>query len=216
MVLHYLYLASMLLSAVLAFIYRKNLKSRLLTIFIPFLFLVFTQELSLFIYVSKWPKASTGIVYNFYNPATAIFFSVLYYRIPFNAPVRKLILWLISVFIAIVIFTYIFIQPVTIYNSYLALAAGVVITCCGIFFLFNYFNLDNRTEEKHWLPVLWITVGLVAFYPVVNISYAFYKQLLAYRADIFGVKLYKVIPQLMSLFMYGCFSYAFFLCKKKN
>lgn len=216
MVLHYLYIGSLFLSALLSFVYRKNLKSRLLILFVPFLFLLFVQELSLFFYVRKWPLASTGIVYNFYNPASALFFSILYYRIPLNAPLRKLIIWLASVYLTIVVLTFTFIQPITIYNSYLALAAGVVITCCGIFFLFNYFNIDNRTQEKHWLPVIWVTIGIVAFYPVVNISFAFYKQLLAYRADIFGVKLYKVIPQLMSIFMYGCFSYAFYLCKKKN
>ncbi len=216
MVLYFIYLACLLSSAFAGFVYRRNLQSRQLFIFIPFLFLLFIQELSLFLYVLQFPTASTGIVYNIYNPISAIFFSVFYYRIPFNAPLRKLITWLIGIYLTVAVFTFTFIQPITIYNSYLSLAAGVVNTCCGIFFLFNYFNLDNRAQEKHWRPVIWITIGVVLFYPVVNISFAFYKHLLAYRADIFGVKLYKVIPQLMSIFMYGLSLYAFYLCKKKN
>jgi hypothetical protein len=66
------------------------------------------------------------------------------------------------------------------------------------------------------LPVIWITIGIVVFYPVVNISFAFYTHLVSYRSDFLGIKLYKVIPQLMSIFMYSCFNYAFYLCKKKN
>lgn len=206
----------MFLSALMAYTYRKDLKSRQLFVFIPFLFYTFLQELALFIYLHNWTNTSTGTVYNFYIPARVIILAGFFYFIPFNAPLRKLILWMVIVYLAITIVTFCFIQPVTIYNSYLSLAAGMIITCCAIFFLFNYFTLDNRTLEKHWRPVVWITVGLVTFFPVVNISFSFYTQLLAYKASIFGVKLYKLIPQFMSIFMYSCFSYAFYLCKKKN
>jgi len=216
MFLYWIYLACLLLSALASFFFRKNLQSRQLSIFIPFLFLLFIQELTLILCVLRWPKISTGIVYNIYQPICVIVMAAFYYSIPFNSSLRKLIIWLLSIYLVVVIFTFAVIQPINIYNSYLSLAGGLVITCNGIFFLFNYFNLDNPTQEKHWLPALWITIGIVAFYPVVNISFAFYKHLVAYRAEIFGLKLYRIIPQLMSIFMYSCFTYAFYLCKKKN
>src|SRR5690606_8798004 len=106
--------------------------------------------------------------------------------------------------------------PISIFNNYISLCTGFMITLCGLLFLFNYFKLDNPAEEKKWLPVIWITIGLVVFFPVVNISFALYKHLLAYQATIFGQKLYRLIPQLMSIFMYTCFARAFYLCQKKN
>jgi len=214
--LHITYLACLLGSAIAAFLYRDDIKSRQLFPFIPFLFLLFTQEVFLFFYSEIYLGRSTGFFYNIYTPINTLFYCYIYSSIPFNASVRKLIGVLSVVFLAAMFFTYFCIQSIYIYNSYLSLAGGFLITLCGILFLFNYFKLDNFKEEKKWLPVLWITIGVVSFYPVVNISFALYKYLLAYEATIFGLKLYRVIPQLMSIFMYGCFIRAFYLCKKKN
>jgi len=177
---------------------------------------VFIQELTLFFYTLNAPTRSTGIVYNIYTPVSTLFFSFFYSGIPLNSPVRALIRILTIIFLAATLYTYCCIQSVYIYNNYISLAGGFLITLCGILFLFNYFKLDNRKEEKKWLPVLWITIGVVAFYPVVNISFALYKYLLAYDATIFGKKLYQVIPRLMSILMCSCFIRAFYLCKTKN
>lgn len=216
MLLNIVYLACLLTSSVIAFIYRKELKSRQLSFFVPFLFLLFIQELTVILYILKHPTYSTGIVYNIYTPVSTLFFSLFYSSISFNAPVRTLIRALAIIFMTATLITYCCIQSIYIYNNYISLAGGFLITLCGILFLFNYFKLDNHREEKKWLPVLWITIGIVTFYPVVNISFALYKYLLAYQATIFGMKLYRLIPQLMSIFMYSCFIRAFYLCKRKN
>ena len=202
MFLHFTYLACLLCSVVVGFIFLKDLKSRQLSLFPWYLSFVFAQELALYIIIWKDPSYSTGYIYNIYNPVNATFFALFYYRIPFNSPFRKLIGALLIIFLTVTVFTYCFIQSIFIYNSYLSLAAGFLITLCGILFLFNYFKLDNPSEEKKWLPVIWITIGLVAFYPLVNISFA--------------LKLYRLIPQLMSIFMYVCFIRAFYLCHKKK
>ena len=214
--LHITYLACLLGSAVTALVYRKEIRSRQLSPFIPYLFLLFVQELIMFFYSQTYPNQSTGFYYNLYTPVNALFFAWFYASIPVNASIRKLIIILSAVFLAATIFTYVCIQSIYIYNTYLGLSGGLLISLCGILFLFNYFRLDNHKEEKRWLPVIWITIGIVTFYPVVNISFALYKHLLAYQATIFGMKLYRLIPQLMSIFMYGCFIRAFYLCKKKN
>jgi len=216
MLLNIVYLACLLASMIAAFLYRKNLASRQLSFFIPFLFLLLVQETLLFLYLRKYPTLSTGIVYNIYKPVSTLIFSLFYSSIPFNTPVRTLIRTLTVIFLTATLITYCCIQSIYIYNNYISLAGGFLTTLCGILFLFNYFKLDNHREEKKWLPVLWITIGIVTFYPVVNISFALYKYLLAYQATIFGMKLYKLIPQLMSIFMYGCFIRAFYLCKKKD
>lgn len=216
MLLYIVFLSCLLASGVVSLLYRQSLKSRQLFFFVPFLFLVFIQEITLFFYNLNPPIRSTGIVYNIYTPLSTLFFALFYSSIPFNAPVRTLIRTLIIIFLTATLITYCCIQSIYIYNNYISLAGGFLITLCGILFLFNYFKLDNHKEEKRWLPVVWVTIGIVVFYPVVNISFALYKYLLAYQATILGMKLYKLIPQLMSIFMYGCFIRAFYLCKKKE
>jgi hypothetical protein len=80
----------------------------------------------------------------------------------------------------------------------------------------RYFNLDNSAEEKFWRPLLWITIGIATFYPVISISLSLQNYLTVGRYTFYGLKVYQVIPQLMSIFMYSCFSYAFYLCQKKK
>jgi hypothetical protein len=216
MVLHLVYLVFLAGSAVAAFIYRRHLQHRGLFLFPYYLLLVSLQELFVFTRVLKEPGYSTGLIYNVYNPVNTVFFCWFYSRIPFNAKHRRLILLLLLVFLLAVGITFCFVQPVSVYNNYLSLAGGFLITLCGLLFLFNYFNLDNPGEEKKWMPVILITIGLVTFYPVVNISFALYTYLQSYRATIFGLKLYRLVPQLMSIFMYACFIRAFYLCSRKS
>lgn len=216
-ILFILYIASLLFSAVVAVINYQHLKSRRLVIFIPYLILLFIQELSLFLYLEKNPNGSTALVYNIYRPVAACFFAYLYYTVPFNRSFRKVTIILVTAYLTAFTVVFTRIQSIHAYNNYLNLAGGLVITCCAIFFLFNYFKLDNHAAEKRWLPVLWITIGIVTFYPVVNISFTLYWQLQSYSdSTISGVKIHQIIPRIMSIFMYGCFAWAFYLCRKRN
>lgn len=208
--LHICYLAVLLLSAVAGLLYRKHLKSRNLYLLPFYLLLVFLQELVAAIAVS------TGIIYNIYNPITTVFFSFLFTNIPFNRQSRKWIFGLLITYLTAVVVTFIFFQPIRVYNNYVFLTGSMITVLNAILFLFNYFKLDNRAEEKKWQPVLWIVIGIVAFYPVVNIAFSFYKYLVTYDATLWGMRLYRMIPQIMSIFMYSCFIRAFYLCQKKN
>jgi hypothetical protein len=120
MTLYYVYLACLLFSAIMALVSGNALKSRRLFLFIPYLFLLFIQETFVFFYTQQSPEASTAIVYNIYKPATTLFFAILYYRIPFNAPVRRLIIGMLTVYFLIAIVTFCFIQSIKVYNSYLS------------------------------------------------------------------------------------------------
>src|SRR5215216_435128 len=94
-----LYYVCLLLSAVTGLINIKALKSRQLLLFVPYLWLILFQELSL---VFIFTKMTTGIVYNIYRPVSTCLFAFFFYRIPFNtAQIRKLILWMLSVYLLI-------------------------------------------------------------------------------------------------------------------
>jgi hypothetical protein len=215
MALYLIYLICLLFSVVMAFASLRYLKDRQILSLFFYLLYVCVQEAIVFYIRTKYPTSSTAVIYNLYRPISVCFFAFFFYRIPFNASVRKLIVTMTVLFLVIAFVTFLYIQPLRLYNPYLSLASGMVITFCGIFFLFNYFNLDNRYEEEKWRPVFWITIGIAAFYPVVNISYAFYFLIKYYKAAIFGDALYASVPRIMSIFMYSCFAYAFYLCRKK-
>jgi len=210
------YLVSIFFSIVMAFIHQKAIKSRRISILLPYLILVFMQETILVLEDYYEYFVSNAIVYNIYRPVSALVFFWIYYNIPFMAPFRRLIMWLIAIYLGIILLNYCFIESILTTSSYLSLMRGFVITFYGILFLVRYFNLDNLAEEKYWRPLLWVTIGIVIFYPVISISLTFQKYLAASSATLYGLELYQIIPQVMSIFMYSCFSYAFYLCKKTN
>lgn len=216
MVLHIIYLLALLAAAISAFIWRKHLAGRALLPFWPMLWVLFVQEITLYILVLQTPTLSTGGIYNIYGLLITLFFAGVFYHIPFNRPYRRLIAGLVLFYVLAFILNFTLLQPIRVYNTYLYISTGFIIDCLGLLFLFNYFRLDDPHEEEKWRPLLWITIGIVIYYPVVNISFSLYNHLVEYKATFFGVKLYRVIPQTMSIFMYTCFIYAFYLCKKKN
>lgn len=215
-ILAFLYLASIFFSVIMAFVHQKAIKSRRISILLPYLILLFIQETILVLAEHYEYFVSNAIVYNIYRPVSALVFFWIYYNIPFMVLFRRLMLWMTVIYLGITLLNYCFIESIFTTSSYLTLTRGFVITFYGILFLVRYFNLDNLAEEKYWRPLLWITIGIVIFYPVISISINFQKYLAAASATFYGLKLYQIIPQVMSIFMYSCFSYAFYLCKKEK
>ena len=209
-----IYLASLLASAIFALIYRKHLSGRKLTILIPYLFAVVIQETVLTL--GSWFHLfkSTAIVYNIYQPVSAVVFAYIYFSIPFMSSLKKLIAVMTIAYLLLVLVNYSFVESISITSTYPPIARGFLITFCAVLFLFKYFDLNNINEEKYWRPLVWITAAIAIYYPVVTTSLAFQKYLALQDATLWGFKLYRLIPRVMSIFMYNCFSYAFYLCQK--
>jgi len=198
----------------MAFIYRRELKGRNIFILMPYLVVVFIQETSLAVFGELGYIPRNALVYNIYRPLSVIVFAVIYYTIPVMHSVKRLVAGLTLVYLFLVIINYCFVESIFTTSSYLTLARGVLITFYAVVFLFRYFNIDNPEVERFWRPLLWITAGIAFFYPVVTTSLTFQKYLEAEHFTLYGLRIYQVIPQLMSIFMYSCFSYAFYLCRK--
>jgi hypothetical protein len=214
--LFFTYISCLLLSAATAIIYRRYLIGRRLTIMAFYLPLLFIMEVYLAWHLHEWPDKSNDFAYNIYKPINVIVFAALYYSIPAMSRFRKLIVGITAVYLFIIIAAYAFIVPINVANTSITLARGICITFFAVFYLMSLLLLDNLAETKFWKPLTWITIGVLTFYPVVSISIGFYHYLRDYNATLFGLKLYQIVPQLMSIFMYSCFTYAFYLCKKKS
>ncbi|MET0463520.1 MAG: hypothetical protein ABW007_10210 [Chitinophagaceae bacterium] len=187
-----------------------------LSLFVPYLWYLIVQEIGVEILYTLKIIKTTGVYYNIYRPLAVTFFFFTFYRMEINSDVvKKFMRWMYIGYLAFVLLIFILTTALNSFSPYIALSSGFVICCFALSFLINYFNLDDPDQEKHWYPVVLITVGILAFYPVINIAFAFYKHLLAAKTLVFGTKLYQSIPEIMSIFMYSCFTYAFYLCRKK-
>ena len=184
-----------------------------MSVYLPLLFIM---EVYLGWHLRQWPTRSNDFAYNIYKPVNVIVFASLYYSLPIMSRFRKLIIGITAVYLVIIIIAYSFIVPIDVSNTSITLARGMCITFFALFYLISLLLVDNIAATKFWLPLTWMTIGILTFYPVTSISIGFYQYLRDYNATVFGLKLYQVVPQLMSIFMYSCFTYAFYLCKKKS
>lgn len=182
----------------------------------PYLFVVFIQETILLIIGYVDDSIRNYVVYNIYQPVTVLVFAFIYYRLPFMSPVKRLIGVITIIYMLTILVNYIFFESILQPSRYLPLVRGFIITFFGLLFLSRYFYFDNAEEEKFWRPLLWVTIGIAIFYPVISISITFQKYLAEGSYTFYGFKLYHLIPRVMSIFMYSCFSYAFYLCQKKS
>jgi hypothetical protein len=215
-ILFFIYLAAIVFSAVMAILCRRSIGKRNLAVMVPYLSLVSLMEIFVYIdHVRHWGINAT-FIYNLYKIITVLTFAFIYYCIPFMKASRKLIAILTACYLLAAILSYSFWISIYALDTYLTLFRGFVITFFAVLFLHRFFYLDDGAEEKFWRPVVWITTGIAAFYPVISITASFSLYLFQHDATLFGLKLYQTIPQVMSIFMYGCFSYAFYLCRKKN
>lgn len=209
-----IFLTVILASVIAAIIYRKELKQRRVGFLLPYLAYVFVQEATLSALNALKPEFPNAIVYNLYRVLTVIVFAVFFSRVKFLERWHRLIKITTIAFVLISILDHAFLEPITKNSSILGLVRGFILIVYGILFLFEYMQIESREEEKYWRPFLWITIGIVIFYPVISIALYLQAYLLAKSATLGPFKLYQLIPQVMSMFMYSCFIYAFHLCRK--
>lgn len=206
------YMGCLLLSAIAAVVYGRYLGKWKLTIMAFYLPLIFIMEVYTGVRVDS--GKSNDLIYNIYRPVTVIVFAIIYYSVPIMARFRKMIAGITIVYLLLLSIAFLFIVPIQRTNTSLTLARGACITFFAVFFLISLLLSDNIAEQKFWRPLTWITIGVLVFYPVISISVGFQQYLYDNNATLLGYKLYQVIPRLISIFMYGCFIYAFYLCKK--
>jgi len=208
------YLTCILICLIAAIIHRKELANRKVGFFIPYLLYIFIQETVFGILSYTDPTFKTAVGYNLYRILTVIIFAIFFCRVNFMKKFHRLITWSAAFFVVFSIVDHIFFEPITSASSILNLVRGFILIFFGILFLASYMQIDSRKIEQYWRPFLWITIGIVIFYPVVSIVIYLQTYLNAMSAMLGPFKLYQLIPQVMSIFMYSCFTYAFHLCRK--
>jgi hypothetical protein len=193
----------------------KSIRASFMVWFIPFLLLTLITELGGVFYKYVLDRNNAWL-YNVYLLLQVAFFSVLYYhyiRIPAQ---RKLILATSLIFIVAATGFYVFTGSWNSFNVIIFVTGGFMVTSFAVLFLLYYFSLDKTEEEAALLPLIFITTGVVIYFSVVSITITLYKYLQFYNSEWAGVKLYNLIPRILSIIMYSLFTYAFYLCSKRK
>jgi len=203
-----------LLSLVLAIVFYKNLKQFKLTGFVPLLFIVCVTEFLAGNFQSiGWKGNHT--VYNIYVIiSTPVTFYIFLQMLSYKSWARALY---ITVGILLFIFTllnFLFLQGSVDFDTYSLILVEFIIAILSLLVIARLFQEDDTTVLLNHHPYFWIGASTLIFSAVTLIVLGLQQFLMLKKIQIGGVQIYRVIMPAINVFLYSCYSYAFYLCRK--
>ncbi|HEY1017697.1 MAG TPA: hypothetical protein VGE25_01770 [Sediminibacterium sp.] len=206
-----------LFSLGIAIIYYPYLKGSVMKWFLPFLVFItgselYAQNIGYVLGNSDTPNTK---IYGFVTIVESVFYGYFFYTMTVKEIWKKIILIisLINSFISIIFFFFIAENP-----SYL-ITNLLFLSICFSFISLTYIYSKFISDEAAYLlcePGFWVAFGVTLFFSGVSVVFSLHDFILKHNLTLFGVKLYHIVPQILSLPLYLSISTAIILCKKKN
>ena len=203
-------LVSELICLVAAIYFWQWLKKTYWIAFIPFLaFTILIETFASFV----WPE-NNGWLYNLYVSVQLTFSGFFFYRMNPGNQYKKAVLLVLVAFHIISLLRFTLYDSFLIFNLLLFTLDSVITVLLGFWFLLYVISENDRSALTRIQPALWITVGMIAYFSVCGILFNVTKFIRFNELKILGIYIDNFVSQLLSIFMYSCFAYSFYLCKK--
>ncbi len=197
----------------------KRLRGTWYVYAIPFLFFVLYAEAGAIYHVVAFARTSNpgsnAHIYLWVSIVETIFYGRFFW-LAFNNRVLKQITESIAVimiasYLFLFFFSYIYVES----YFYLMALNGFCFTALSCIYFYRLF-INVEEVSALFLPDFWMAVGIFTFFSGISVSFVLHETLAHANIRIMGLYLYNIIPQVLSIILYGCFITAFILCRKKK
>lgn len=202
-----------LFSLVVAIIYYPYLKNSVMKWFLPFLAFVFVGEIYAK-YVGYVLLRSNIDVYSFITIVESIFYGYFFYTITRNKIPKKIIFIFSIINISVSIISFFLIS----YNPSYLFTNLMFLSICFSFISLTYIYSKFVSEQAAYLlgePGFWVAFGVALFFSGVSVVFSLHDFSMKHNLTFLGIKLYHIVPKLLSILLYLSISTAIILCKKK-
>lgn len=218
----HLYLeVSCLLVALFNYKYLKNNKG--IHYFVYFLLTtVFVESLGVFVINSKksglvkFDRAFQPMLFNVFTTIEFIFYSLIFIINIKLKSLRKLILFLIPVYITVVAYNLAFVQGIYKFHTYSFLVGAFLMVVYSCFYLYESILPESLNIQLSKQPFFWVCIGLLIFYLGSVIINGLFEYLTTTSLKKQGTRIYILINNSLNVILYGSFSIAFILCRKNK
>ena len=203
------------ISFLVACSYYKSLKNTFLFWVIPYLAFILMAELgaSYFKYHLHKPN---GHIYVIISLVEFVFYSYLFYHFNKNSKLQKVISVGSTLLVLPYLFLFFFFSDYKSYDFYLPVYTGFYLAIVASIYLYKI-SIKDDTEFALTKQVgFWVASGVLIFFSGISISFLLHSFLKNATIKIWGMSIYNFIPQVLSIFLYGCITIAIIVCKKKN
>lgn len=203
-----------LFSLVVAIIYYPYLKGTVMKWFLPFLAFVFVGEMY-GQYVGYVFHKSNTATYGLIAIVESFFYGYFFYSITVKEIPKKIIfiISLINISVSIFFFFLISSNPSLLFTNLILLS--IFFSIISLTYIYSKFI----SEEAAYLlgePGFWVAFGVAIFFSGVSVVFSLHDFCMKHNLSLLGVKLYNIVPQILSVLLYFSISIAIILCKKKT
>lgn len=201
-----------LIAAITATYHYKKYRHTYLKYFLLILWLVAGVEWTMSLMKLMEVRFQNKFVYNALTTLQYLYYLTLYYRFLGNKSYKKIVLFLIGMYILITGASFAFLQPLTLtalFNSYSFIAGAIfLIIAIGIFFA-EILRTEKVLYFKKYL-MFWVSIGLILFYaPVIPFVVSINVVSALVVSDILLIVLFA-----LNVITYSCFIVGFIVSKK--
>lgn len=196
------------LSSIAGFIALKQKRiSRHLWLF-PF-FLVLTLVVEIAGWQLSMKAQNNADLYNFFSLAASTYYMSLIMEVVYSRRARKVILWIMTVYVIISLINILFIQKIDAFHTMTYSIGCFLIVVISIYFFYELLRVPRSIDLKKE-PAFWIVAGLLFFYictlPILGV--------LNYLFSIPGViaRSLEQIIMILNVLLYSLFTIGF-LCR---
>lgn len=201
-------LLSEFLCLAVAVYFHRWLRNSPFRYFIPFLaYTLITEILATLV----WSQHN-GWLYNLYILVQPAFIAAFFSSMLQDRLLRRIILTTLLFYYGFCVYSFIN-TPFSKFNILVFSLDGLLMTCYSFLFLFFVLKVNDLLLIRKMQPALWITAGILAFFPMTTVLFGVSGIIRFENVTVFGVYLDNFIPQVLSLIMYSCFAYSFYLSK---
>ncbi len=198
------------LSLVVAIWHLRWLRNSFWIWFIPFLAFTLLIEIAATFF---WNRSNNWL-YNAYVLIQFLFTSSFFFFLTRSSRSRKLIQLLFIFFYLFSIYIYISSSSFFDFNLPVFTLDCFLTVFFAILYLVECINENDVLKINTQIPALWATAGIVIFFSVASIVSNMHDFIRTNNLTFFGVYLDNIVPQILSLIMYSCFAFSFFLWRK--
>jgi hypothetical protein len=198
------------LSLVVAVCYLRWLRNSFWIWFIPFLaFTLLIEIAATFIW-----GGSNGWLYNIQILVQFLFTSSFFFYLSRSSRSRKLMQVLSIFFYLFSMYIYLVSGSFFDFNLAVFTLDCFLTVLFAILYLIECINENDVLKIRSQVPALWATGGTVIFFSIASIVINMHDFIRNNNLAFLGIYLDNIVPQILSLIMYSCFAYSFFLCRK--
>lgn len=215
LVKNYIHNIAELIALAISIYYYQYLRNTFMKWILPFLIFIFLGELANKYFFLNYLKYQSIMLSYTIGIVESVFYSYIFYRMTDSSLLRKIIVLSATLIILIDVLGFIFFQQNITYSINSLIFSGFAFSFIALAYIYIRFTTDNQAIILND-PGFWIAFGVSLFFSGASIVFCLHDFIVKHDLNLFGIRLYNIVPRILCVVLYLSISVAIILCRKQR